>query len=171
MTQVQTTLNKKQISHYLRSRIISIHSSISLVLLKTQDPELKQELQMARDVYVQEQLSRVDLLYYSLLGKEELDYIIRNVTHEGIYKNIQMHSYKKRFLSRIHFLLDTMTHLVEKMDITSHENQITCNIYVQDHNDDLLTVHLFITCLGNVLSIKNVHLSKEDWGYELQFEI
>lgn len=169
--QIQNVLNKKQINHYLRSRIISIHSAISLVLLKTTDTEIKQELQLTRDIYLQEALSRVDLLYYSLLDKEHLESIIKNVTHEGIYKNIQMHSYKKRFLSRIHFLLDAVTHLVEKMEITSEKNMIKCHIYVQDHNDDLLTVHLFISTLENVLNVKNVQLMKQEWGYELSFEI
>jgi len=161
----------KQISHYLRSRVISIHSTISLVILKTRDKEIKKELELARDVLIQEELSRIDLLYYSLLEKKDFEVIIQNYNHEGIFKNIQITSHKKKFLARIDFLLNIMSNLVDKMEISSEGQCIKCNIYAEDHNDYVLMINLFATCVRKILPLNSLEIKKENWGYELQFEL
>lgn len=161
----------KQLSHYLRSPMISIHSSISLLLLKLKDSIAQEELVLVRDQYIQQELSRIDMVYYSTLDRDELLSISQHFSTKGTLKNIQARSFKKVFLSRISFLLHTISPLIQKMSITTQEQHIKCSVFVEDHNDNAFTVELFAKILKIILKLKNYQLSKNSWGYELLFSI
>lgn len=164
-------IEKKHISHYLRSRLISIHSTLALIMLRAKEAAVKEELQIAHDTLIPQALSRIDLMYYSLLDKKDYETIMQNHAHAAAYKNIEISSYKKRFISKIDFLLDIMDDLVEKMEISSKQEVISIQMYLEDHNDDDMTAKLFVICLQKALEVKDLHLDKKEWGYQLQFEL